>query len=110
MGDPTIKTVADLEAIEKDPVAKQESLIRVLAGELKDEVRQTVREEVQSQFETINRREKLTRRLPMAGADYNPKAPGAELDGQFKNFGEYLQVMGKHRNSNRRYPFYGAKT
>lgn len=100
MGDKEIKSVDDLERIKNSTEKTQESLVRVLAEGLKGTLQETVRDEVSAQFEKMNRREKLTKRLPLAGAEYNPQAPGATLDGQFKRFGEYLEVMSQHRNSN----------
>ncbi len=96
---PTITTEAELEEIHSDP----DKFTKFLHGFIDERVGETTDAAIRGAVERAMGKAKLPQRPPLSAAatrewngphlaGYNPDADGADLDGKFKRFGEFLQV------------------
>lgn len=108
MADKNIKTVKDLEEVLSDPAAMRDSLAQVMGESMKDAMGDVVAAKVDEILAKRENRERLTKRLPMAGAQYNSYAPGAVLDGSYKSFGEFLYTLHNEKGSFKNNPMLKA--
>jgi len=95
MGDKNIKTVEDLEKVLSDPDAVRESLAKVAGEAIRENLTDVVAEQVEAALVRRSRQERIER-LPMAGAQYNKHAAGAEVDGKFNSIGDFF--LAAHQN------------
>lgn len=83
----TITTEEQLEELRGNPEKFMDYIGNIIAEKMGDVATNSVQKEVERQLTLA----KLPGRINMAGTDHNPNAQGAELDGKFKSFGEFLQ-------------------